>query len=722
MALETQTYEGLPGGMNLALPAQEIPDEQARFIVDGLVDVPGIIRRRGPLMPIDGVVTFSNPTAGIVTTLDPNGSARQGVLQGNGSNAYFSVLSADLSAKVDLAWNGTVPTSPFLAFDAAPALGGGSCIGSTTSYGSDSPVQTLAFWKGGINADYSTGTITTTRSSSIGSVTVTGSGTSWAANVSPGMFLFANTDAPDSLSLTYMGVVKSVDSDTSLTLEYPAPHVCTAKAYSLKSIRGFQRRVGEGRITASTGSAVVNGGLTKFKTQKMETGSWFIYRASDYAYIGKVTSVTSDIQLTLTANANVAVSNERYVAIRGDGDWSINTQAVADEKVGFVTTQYAERQWYANNGQRFEYTTRLWYSDPSDAEVVDMTDFDGTHITIGSTSSANTPVKALVPTSNALLIFKDNETYAITGSSPTQFATKKVQDDGALSGMAAVAVDGGAMWAGKNGIYFYDGVEAKDISEDRLGQWYREATETFNPATSRVYAMRGREHVFFHFESFQWPSPIVKGVVSETPDRVTICVNMATGGLTLLRNFGFRGHAIQPTSSLSTTYFLVNTSTTGYICDIRPVFDETGNDTITCDGDTIGPDFFLETKKYAVGDSLRKKLFKQLAINYLAAGGALRVDTVVGLNSVGRTSATTLPATVYTWDQLSALAGTWDILASTYATWESLIDSVFRPKRVKFLKRSQHFAFRIYQDTSAVTRVVLGPFQLGFKYQRPGRI
>jgi hypothetical protein len=171
----------------------------------------------------------------------------------------------------------------------------------------------------------------------------------------------------------------------------------------------------------------------------------------------------------------------------------------------------------------------------------------------------------------------------------------------------------------------------------------------------------------------------------------------------------------------------------GYLVDANVLFDQQGNDTIS---DRVlqskAPTFYMESKKYKVGDSLRKKLFKQLAIHYNAAGGplngttglndALTIDTVIGLNNVGKTSTTKFPATIYTWDQLPTVAATWDALAAQFPTWDALIASVFKPKRVKFLKRSQFLAFRLYQTDNSVTRVELGPFQLGFKLQRPGRI
>jgi hypothetical protein len=62
----------------------------------------------------------------------------------------------------------------------------------------------------------------------------------------------------------------------------------------------------------------------------------------------------------------------------------------------------------------------------------------------------------------------------------------------------------------------------------------------------------------------------------------------------------------------------------------------------------------------------------------------------VGLNDIGRTSSTELIATVFTWDNLPVQFGTWDNMSLQTPTWDALINSVFKPKRIKFLKRSQN--------------------------------
>lgn len=721
MAITTQTFEGLAGGMNLALPGEEIADNEARYIQDALLDYPGLIRRRGPVMQFAGTPTFPTPVSGLVQTLDPVGTNRLAVLRGDTVNGFLSVLSSNLSSYVDLPWNGALPTappaSPYRIVDAKPALTGGVWIGTSSQYAANGPVQSLAMWRGANVADYTTGTVTAAR----GSTTVTGgSGASWLGNVTPGSFLFANTD--DGGTMTFIGVVKSVDSATQVTLGVGALYALTARAYKFTSIRGFAPRVVKGRITTTVASPTVTGANTKFLAQGVNTGVWNLYRASDYGWIGKVTTVNNDVSITLAANAALALNNERFVALRQDADWNYSTMAVTDRKVGFLNAVYAERNWYANLGQRFELTSRLWFSDTSDPEAVDMAAFDGDFIDVGSSRGANSPIKAIMPAYNSLLVFKENETFGVFGASPTQFEVRKVEDDGTLGGMSVQSYGGGVIWAGREGIHFYDGIQAENVTQPKLGDYYKNMIRAFDPTKYRMWSMMIRDHYFLFIENAQPTRAVVKGAVSSTPTKLTIVINMNSRAVSLMTNVNLRGAVLMPADTGQETWYVANSATQGFICAATSLFDNVGNDTITCDGGTPGPDFYMESKKYNAGDAMRLKLFKQLAINYLTQGDNLKVDTVVGLNDIGRTSSTELIATVFTWDNLPVQFGTWNNMSLQTPTWDALINSVFKPKRIKFLKRSQNLAFRIYQKSAAVTNLRLGPFQIGFKYQRPGRI
>lgn len=103
--------------------------------------------------------------------------------------------------------------------------------------------KTEIVWAGSRKtASYSTGTITV----SAGSTAVTGAGTAWLANVDPGMLIF------DAGGTRAFGVVKSVESNTALTLHRPAP---VAKAASTYEMRPIERA---DPYTVAAGPGVVN--------------------------------------------------------------------------------------------------------------------------------------------------------------------------------------------------------------------------------------------------------------------------------------------------------------------------------------------------------------------------------------------------------------------------------------------------------------------------------
>lgn len=726
----TETFEGIPGGMNLAIPAQELDDTEAAYIQDALLDKPGLTRRRGPVQQVTGIFTLTYPGTGLVMTLDPLGTPKYAVLNGNNANGYFSVGSDNLTSKIDLTWPHPLPTAPdsgapYNIVDAKPALNNGLMVGVSSAYDSNSPNQDLAYWLGANKVNW-----TSAISVSRGSAAVTGSG--FLANVDVGHWIFANTD--EGYTGTLLGFVKTINSDASLTLSQPSPYAVTAKSGTFQALRGIAPRVVTGRLTVDTTSATVTGGATKFISQGLGTGTWQIYRASDLAFVGKVSSVQSEIALTLAANAAVALADDAYVALRADSDWSIPTTANAN-KVGFLTATYATRQWYANNGSDFSKTSRIWFSETDDPESLDLSSFDGNWVDIISSSTVNEPIRAIAPALTGLLVIKETETFIITGESPSTFSPKKLEDDGAISGMSVQQYGGGVIWAGREGIHFYDGIQVRSLTNDpaapKLGNYWKNAVRSADPSTYRMWSMLDRDHYFLFIERATPDVAVIKGTTSSTPNRLTVVINLATQAITMATNLNVRGSITLPQSASKTAWYLVNGRKAGdasdiaYVCDGEALFTQEGIDPITCDvslGGTAGPDFYLESKKFDGGDSTRLKKFKQLMLHYLVQGGSIKVDTVIGLNDVGQVLSSSFPPSVYTWDTLRAAVANWDTLKGAYPTWAQIILGVFVPKRVKFQRGSTHLAFRLYQSSSAITRLQVGPYHVGYKMLRAGRV
>lgn len=709
MSLTYETHDGFPDGMNVALPQFQLAETECRYLQDMLIDVPGLTRMRGGLKTASGMPALSYKASGIAVTIDPQGSERYAVLEGNNTNGYLSYCKSDLSGWVSVAWPYALPNAPsssqlYTLTDVKAAFKGGALIGTSTGF-TASASRALGYWKGGNKADYAT----TVSISARGVSTVTGTG--FTANVAPGMWLFSNTD--DLYTATLIGCVLSVDSNTSLTLYEPSPYAVTGLSATFTNIRGLVPRVVSGRITCSTSGTAVNGGATKFNSEGLGTASWNLYRASDSAWVGKVSSVTSDIQLTLNANAGVNCTDEAYFALKANAVWTLN-----NGQLGFLTATYANRQWYARPD-----LSQAWYSDTVHPENVDLSSYDGSWLYIESSSSAAEPIRALASSSSALCIFKDNEVLGVFGTTPDQFTVQRIHDDGCFHPMAVQSYGNGVIWTGRRGIYYYDGVSVTDLTAPKFGEAWHKALNTFDPTIYRTYSMLVNQHYFVFIEQLTSSIGVTKGATTTTPTRWTISLNLRSGAFSMHTNLDFRGAVVLPNSQNKQVYFLINTSSVGKLCDGSFLFNGEGTaDEFACDGNTIGPVGYIETKKWNGGDAMRNKHYRYFGANVLVQGGSLTVDTVTGLNEFGSSLAETWSDTTYTWATLLASYSTWAALVAAVPNWQQIVLQNYAPSEQFFGQFSQHISFRIYPTTSAVTWFRMGPLNIGYKLARMGRL
>jgi hypothetical protein len=719
-SLLTETLEGFSAGMNQAVRPHEIGDNQARWLQDVFVHHPGETDMRGPVAAYTNSYTpgSGNRGYGIVSASDPSGVVRAALLHDSGAAAFLDFLSDDLSSR-----NGFFQINGRLAdqtgdyiLSQSPAIGGGAFIGISSKY-EQGATQQLLYWRGARKSNYSTGTATVSQ----GSTAVTGSGTAWLANVEPGMFLLNAAGTP-------IGTVASVNSDTSITLENAAWFALSAASYLLRTVRALNIRSRTGYITIQTGTlTTVSGANTKFLSQGLnDGGTWNLFRARDRAWIGLVASVQTDTVLTLSVNSPFTMDDEEYIAVRTENTTTLSS--ASGRRVGFLTANYAGVNWFANLSQSAKQTSRVYFSSDLDPEAIDMAEADGDYIDVTAGLGADTPIKALVPTTSSLLVLKETEAWAIQGNSSANFSEVKVNDDGALCGMSAASWDGGAIFAGRYGIYAFDGMGCTNIVKDSLGKAYRELISGFNPTTQRMWGMVENDHYLLYIESVTPSSPIIKGATSHTPSSMTIAVYLPTGAVTVHSNVHVKGGCHLPQFQ-NASFAVVNNlggqttaSNTPNIIRVRDLFEKSGRDTIACDGGAAGPDPFIETKRFSMGDAELKKLWKYIILTYLAGGDNLALDTVLGLNDTGLTASRTFPESLYTWDTLSAAYPTWDALAAAYPTWDAMGNSLYTTKRLKFIKRSQLFGFRLYSPAGTITEMKLGPFQLAFKPQRIGRV
>jgi hypothetical protein len=197
--------------------ARHLISEQGLYDVhDGLYDDDGSVYRRG------GDQYKSNAAFGTSGRWcwDANFAAGQRTIFA--SSTTFGVLDSDDATPLNLGGAGLLEPVP------AALVGGILFIGGGVMYAGSRKT-----------ADYSTGTVTTTQGSKI----VTGAGTTWLANVDPGM-LFRTASNP-------YYVVASVDSNTQITLaEAYAPSGAAGLAYTLTRLGALASHISSASPTA----------------------------------------------------------------------------------------------------------------------------------------------------------------------------------------------------------------------------------------------------------------------------------------------------------------------------------------------------------------------------------------------------------------------------------------------------------------------------------------
>lgn len=750
MALSMADILAAPEGMNQQVKPWQIPDGQARYLQDVVLDKEAEINRRGPVKPIATYPTFTDKAIGLVATDDPSYRWRVAVLHGDNDEARISPLNTSYTSATELDWDFG---NSGLAFDQAKRYRvassshprGGAIIG-IQNFQSQKGQTSVGHWAGSAKAGFTGSGLTVAQDAT--SVTATGS-PAWLSNVEPGMFLFAICNIATGSGKNYIGTVKEVVNDTTLTLVDGALFAVTDRNYTFRSVRPLDRRVAKGTITCATNSTTVNGANTKFKRQMgppSGTEKWALFRADDMKYLGWVSTTPSDIQLTLDSNANEACNKDKFVAINMKGDLTMQNADARD--FGWLTAQFAGRMWYGNNPYSNKAqpmsASRVWFSDSIDPEALDHT-ADGDHLFIPSTDPPVRPITAMIGLPTVLVVFKENETYGVYGTDESNFSVHRIDvDDGALSPMCIQRYEDGVVFAGQKGVWFFDGQEVYNILTDRMEDWYEKAMEGSNARTYGAWSMLYKGNYILYVDQASPPSGPDKtqntsGVAGGTPqDHITMCINLPRRAVSLMTNLAFVGSVQSPMEENQGTLYLVNKvddSTFALqgarICKASDLFDTDGLDTITTDllnnyADQLGPDFYWESKRYDLGAPQQKKRYKQLQMLYW-------LETISG-NFVANGHDQAAGTTDYTTNYLNfaTLVSLNELSVTSASKWNPtrVRDTIndewrtgYQNKRIKFNKRSQHIGWKVWQSNkTGIKKLRIGPLALGVKNMRPGRV
>jgi len=200
------------------------------------------------------------------------------------------------------------------------------------------------------------------------------------------------------------------------------------------------------------------------------------------------------------------------------------------------------------------------------------------------------------------------------------------------------------------------------------------------------------------------------------------------------------------------------------LIDIHPVFDTNTNgmDPLLVEkinlpyADLVkGPDFYIQSKHFTVGDPILKKWFQRVMLSMLLYDGALRMDLIddddndeVDINKKKHRNWEIFTEKGYDWDYLGKGEGidfgvvfpkltspnksTWNNVEGTITLWDELFTADFNRyiKRISWRKAS--VGLRLYQlnnykkpyhgVVTVPNRVEIQGFTIGFKPLRQGRM
>jgi len=682
--------------------------------------------------------------------------------------------------------------------DAKPALGGGVWIGviDDVTDSTNSGVSALFYWRGAGKPDTTKSNASWDTSGALANV-ITHSA-SVASDVEPGMFAFNTSD------YKYLGVVVNVSSGT-VTLEkniIASSYNETASSQTIiyTSIRGFVHQYGRGFASSDAGGTTITTGRLGsdaeglFKAANVTIGGGgasssanhkaYVYRNSDAQFIGKITyeGTVTNTQVTVSGSSSGKsdiLEDEAYFILRNDvkmyqeasgasRKYPINLNyrrpdqrpaklsltsntEYASPAPGIFNSTYAGRQWFASFNTTIneydKFINRVVFSSPDNGENINLCPNASDSIIIPGKEN----LRGIAGSVSGLLAFTESKTYIIRGTDRSNFALEELHPDGCISTPSIVQVGGGVIWAGKQGIYYFDGVSVRNFTPEALGIYYTDGIKDFKAATDRVYSLVYNNYLIINFTNWfsnytlkrwEWDShdainnsEIITNTgdsCSLTPNSITFNIYLPSGAIGTLSNFTPRGFW-NTTGGMgmnnATNQTSPPTGNKGIIVDLKDIFTENiDNQTVDGSGATKfysnatsytsagkrlnGPDFYIETKQYNWGEPTLRKWWRKLMFNLSINKGIIMVefvdinnnslvDSVTGsnppeYNSMDESGFFLIPTTSYSWNYIQGLNLEWQTIEDSGKDWLEYFVGVIKRYSKWLGIRQNSLAFRAY--------------------------
>jgi hypothetical protein len=215
-------------------------------------------------------------------------------------------------------------------------------------------------------------------------------------------------------------------------------------------------------------------------------------------------------------------------------------------------------------------------------------------------------------------------------------------------------------------------------------------------------------------------------------EAMTFAIYVPTNAITAISNFDFRGFIKLDSAGGTKGYAGINAvnpdgliGTYARLVDVDSMLNPINNHTTTIDSELSenlgkqldlyykGPDFYLQTKHYSVGDPVLKKWFRQVMLNIYLLDGGVRMDVVdmedndrIDVAKKRHVNWESFEEFTFSWKEfenfilpklLSPNRSTWLNVEAKNITWYSITDSEFTRRKKKISWRYPSAGFRLYQ-------------------------
>ncbi len=255
---------------------------------------------------------------------------------------------------------------------------------------------------------------------------------------------------------------------------------------------------------------------------------------------------------------------------------------------------------------------------------------------------------------------------------------------------------------------------------------------------------------------------------AQKSEGITFAIYLPTNAVTTLSNFGFRGATkIDSISGIKAVMGVNVVNPSGVsagvyprVIDVDTILETSNEQDESIDAELIentgkesvtyikGPDFYLQTKHFTVGDPVLRKWFRQIMLNLYLLDGGLRMD-VVDMEDNDRIDVTKkqhknwelFGEAGYSWDEferivlpklLSPNRSTWQNVEAFDSSWYEVSDAEFTRRKKKISWRYPSVGFRLYQmnkyrpanyqDPQRPHTIMLDAWNIGFKPMRASRV